>query len=59
MLTGFALILLAGAAFYVSPRHADGALYATLGNYLMAGGFVIYVVGRIVRGRPRRNASRD
>ncbi len=54
MLTGFALIILAGIAYYAGPRSGNTVLYATLGNYLMAGGFVVYLVGRIVRGRARR-----
>jgi zinc transporter ZupT len=54
MLTGFVLIILAGIAYYAGPRSGHTVLYATLGNYLMAAGFVVYLVGRIVRGRARR-----
>jgi len=54
MLVGFALIILAWVAYYAGPRGENTTSYATLGNYLMAAGFVLYIVGRVVRGRVRR-----
>ncbi len=54
MLTGFVLILVAGILYYAGPRGDNAVVYATLGNYMMAAGFVVYIVGRVVRGRARR-----
>lgn len=58
MLAGFAVILLAGAMYYFAPRSATPEPYRTVGNYLMAGGFLLYVTGRVVRGRVRRDDDR-
>jgi hypothetical protein len=53
MIAGFIIIILAGVTYYVGPRSANPPLYATVGNYLMAAGLVVYVVGRILRWRGR------
>jgi hypothetical protein len=57
MLAGFAIILLAGVTYYYAPRSASPELYGRVGNYLMAAGLVMYVVGRVLRWRARRGAQ--
>ena len=54
MLAGFFVVLTAGIVYFVGPRSANPALYGSIGNYLMAAGLVVYVVGRVLRWRGRR-----
>jgi len=54
MLAGFFIVLAAGIAYFVGPRSTNPALYGSIGNYLMAAGLVVYVVGRVLRWRGRR-----
>ncbi len=53
MLTGFFIVLLAGAAYFAAPRLGNPA-FMTAGYYLMAAGLVAYVAGRVLRWRGRR-----
>lgn len=57
MIAGFVVILLAGGVYYYAPRSAAPEAFSTLGNYLMAAGLVLYVVGRVLRWRSRRNQT--
>jgi hypothetical protein len=57
MIAGFVIIVLAGVTYYFGPRSADPLLYNTVGNYLMAAGLVVYVVGRILRWRGRSSRT--
>jgi hypothetical protein len=52
MLLGFLIVALAGVAYFEAPR--TGNLYlATVGNYMMATGLLVYVIGRVLRWRGR------
>lgn len=53
MMAGLVITISAGAAYYMAPRSTNPALYGTIGNYLMATGLVVYVVGRVLRWRGR------
>jgi hypothetical protein len=55
MIVGFFIVLLAGVMYFMGPRSANPGLYGSAGNYLMAAGLVVYVAGRILRWRGRRN----
>jgi uncharacterized membrane protein len=52
MMAGFLVVVAAGVVYFFGPRTGN-PVYAVIGNYLMAGGLVIYVVGRILRWRGR------
>lgn len=56
MMAGFLLVVIAGIVMYVGPRSAHPELYSKGGYYLMVGGLLVYVAGRILRwrGRSRR-----
>lgn len=56
MLLGFLIVFLAGVAYYFGPRTGRQALYGAVGNYLMAAGLVVYVIGRVLRWRGRPKA---
>ena len=53
MMAGFLLVVIAGIVLYIAPRGSNPVLYSKLGYYLMVGGLVVYVVGRILRWRGR------
>jgi hypothetical protein len=57
MMAGFLLVVTAGIVLYVAPRGDNPVLYSKLGYYLMVGGLVVYVVGRILRWRGRPNKT--
>ena len=58
MMAGFFVVLAAGVAYFVGPRTGN-PVYAEVGNYLMAAGLVIYVVGRILRWRGRSERAKQ
>lgn len=53
MIAGFFIVLAAGIVYFIGPRSYNPALYSQIGNYLMAAGLVVYVVGRVLRWRGR------
>jgi hypothetical protein len=55
MIAGFVIIVLAGLSYYFATRSTHPALHGTVGNYLMAAGLIVYLVGRILRWRGRRS----
>lgn len=57
MLTGFVVLLFAGAAYFMAPRSANPA-YGMIGNYLMFAGLAVYIVGRVYQFRGRRMRRR-
>lgn len=59
MLAGFFIVLSAGIVYFVAPNSPNPVLYGSIGNYLMAAGLVVYIVGRVLRwrGRSARVAS--
>jgi hypothetical protein len=59
MIAGFVIIMLAGGAYYFAPRSPNPVLYGLVGNYLMAAGLIVYVVGRILRWRGRAKRAQS
>lgn len=54
MLAGFILLLLAGVAYYFLAPRGEDSVYNTIGHYLMAAGIAVYITGRVVRYRGRK-----
>ncbi len=58
MFAGFLILLLAGAAYFMAPRE-QASEYNTIGHYLMAAGLAVYITGRIIRYRGRKERERQ
>ena len=57
MLSGFAILILAGIALYGRP--SEGFPYHRAGNYLTGLGFAVYLTGRIIRAKGRRQREKE
>lgn len=54
MLAGFFIVLTAGAAYLAAPQTGN-PIFSVIGNYVMAAGLVVYITGRVLRWRGRRD----
>lgn len=54
MLAGFFIVLAAGVSYLLAPRTGN-PMYSVIGNYVMAAGLVVYITGRVLRWRGRRD----